>query len=249
MIVGTAVMINPSRLGEFSSCPPSVREQLDHLVQKHKDKYEGLLKNKADFRLASGQGSENPTIVTGQATVAEETANPVSLPSLDSEQALREVLGEKCVESKIFASTACKILCSEQGDAYLLPKESYTMPKNTVIAGIGAGKVVNEPSGPATGVELQFPQGDKTYIEVACGSSGGTGDDDNNVKLKKGSAYMVLKDIQASNPQALKVTGYDISIRQVQGSHGYNLTAIDGERWFFVPKETYRPGVLPEQLL
>ena len=242
MITGTSVVVSPARLADFAQCPPSVRELVDQMVQKHKDHYEGLLKNKADFRLVSGQGqgSEPPpgtliqTSGSPGTTNEEDAANPINLPQLESEKALREALGEKFVESKIFASNACKIFCTEEGDCYLLPKESYTMAKNTLLAGIGAGKVANDPSGSSAGVELLYPQGDRSYIEVTCG---GSSEDDNMVKMRKGTAYAVFKEIQASNPQPLKVTGFEVAVRQTVGSHGYDLSAIGGERWFFVPRD------------
>ena len=90
------------------------------------------------------------------------------------------------------------------------------MKRHTIIAGVGAGKVINSTGDDTSaGITLEFPAGDRTLIEVTQGAEDTTGEDTGS-KVKRGTFYMVAKDLQATKP--LKVTGFDVETNATPGS-------------------------------
>ena len=65
-------------------------------------------------------------------------------------------------------------------------------------------------------------------------------DDEDSSKCKRGSFYMVAKDLMKSSPATeISITGYKVvSKGDAQlGEHGYDLTAEEGKPWGFTPKD------------
>lgn len=77
------------------------------------------------------------------------------------------------------------------------------------------------------------------HCQVNFGSNAEEEDEDNS-KCKRGSFYMVVKDLMKSSPATeISITGYKVASKgdAALGEHGYDLTAEEGKPWVFVPKD------------
>ena len=126
VVSGSSVCFSPLKKAEFSSAPPSIKEALEALEKRHKENFQNLLQGKLQ---ASPSGSSEPAPSTVDPRLAAEN-EPVNdaaeeLPSFANEAAVKEKYNIT-VESKMFGSAQARILVSDGGHAFLVPKDSHS---------------------------------------------------------------------------------------------------------------------------
>lgn len=234
----------PSLIAEFSHAPPSVKEVLDQIQKKHNEHFASILQGKI-AQSAVGQTTEDPRPASS-ADPDPSPASGVELAGPENETALRQ--NEKIIcDVKCFDNRALTVLVAESGHAWLLlsNKEQPTIVKRgTKIAGVGSGKMSTLEDG-KPGVVVQFPDQDKTLVEAVVS---GQSDEDNEARVKKGSLYMVAKEMLKLFPsEKLLLTGHDITIRPVQEgqTHGFDISK-QTQSWGFTLKDkevtSWAPG-------
>ena len=123
MVSGSSILINPAKLAEFNTAPPSVREVLQSLQKKHEETFEKILHGKLDDAPSTdprpGTGTEDPRVDGADETAA---GPPAALPQLADEKALRAAF-TIAAESKIMDQRNVSMLVSECGQAFLVAKD------------------------------------------------------------------------------------------------------------------------------
>lgn len=111
-------------------------------------------------------------------------------------------------------------------------QENVTIKKGSRLAGVGAGKVQEG----GVGVPVAFEAGDKTFIELSVGNGEAADDEAAASKMKRGTFYTVVKDVSRTMTDSVKVTGFEVEIRDPSNGsgHGYNLKAMDKTFKFIV---------------
>lgn len=121
MVSGSSILINPAKVAEFNTSPPSVREVLSSLQKKHEETFEKILQGKLDETPCTDPrpttGTEDPRAGADDAAAA-----PAALPQLADEKALRAAF-TITAESKIMDQRNVSMLVSDCGQAFLLAKD------------------------------------------------------------------------------------------------------------------------------
>jgi hypothetical protein len=211
---GGDIVISLSIASEFSTAPPSIKSQFATLETEMNEVYKQILKGLwKDHQVPSSEAASTPN--EGQPMLdPRPEADPHQAATLPEFNSLEELeskvkIVHKC---KSFDDRAVTILEDDQGHFYLYAADdNCTMSPGKRIGGIGSGKVqAGDPDEDAlASVEFQLPNGDKTLIEVLM-SGGAEGDDDaKKEKVKVGSLYMVVKDLQKMNGgSAITIAGH-----------------------------------------
>ena len=104
------------------------------------------------------------------------------------------------------------------------------LKKGTRLAGPGGGKLQQAAT---EGLPFEL-KSDKDLMEVSTSTAD---TEDSNSKLKKGTFYMIAKDLlKATAAQSLSITGHSVNVRSSPSSHGFDIVAQD-PKWFFICKD------------
>ncbi|CAE7391880.1 unnamed protein product, partial [Symbiodinium sp. CCMP2592] len=126
---------------------------------------------------------------------------------------------------------------------YLKATLDVNLPRGFRIAGVGGGRMSQQKADPC--IQLEMPQGDKTWVDV----SHGVEDGEEGVKRgteHRSSLYQVVKELHKSGAsKELSCTGYKIGTKAAGsgGTHGFALTKSDD--WYYILRDKDEKKLTP----
>ena len=219
------MVIKSQVLAEYQNAPPKVRELVQQLAETHKRDWEDRLTH-----LAPSGGAEAPE--------PEETADPrpgaeandaiepaTPLETVTSEEALKEkvkILGE----TKAQGGRGVILLRTNDDAVWAVSRvKDHVILANTVLGGVGGGKLVATSPTAQPAVPFRLPKGDKTIV---VGQGANEDDDNEHANTKVVSLYTLVRQVQkAAGGKAYSLTSYgQLAPRQdTLGNRGYGFEA------------------------
>ena len=140
---------------------------------------------------------------------------------------------------KSFDDKAVTILEDDHAVFYVVAKEdNHILKRTTRLGSVGFGKLLLAEAGAQTEiVPFNLPNGDKTVIEVQLTNTGEEGEAKEGAKFKRGSLYMIMKELHKLNGmQDVTITSYG-KVSPVRGNgpggkHGFHLNTPPPEQEF-----------------
>ena len=218
------MVIKSQVLAEYQNAHPKVREFVQHLAETHKRDWEDRLTH-----LAPSGGAEAPE---PEETDPRPGADPngtiepaTPLETVTSEEALKEkvkILGE----SKAQGGRGVILLRTNDDAVWAVSRaKDHVILANTVLGGVGGGKLVATSPTAQPAVPFRLPKGDKTIV---VGQGANEDDDNEHANTKVVSLYTLVRQVQkAAGGKPYSLTSYgQLAPRQdTLGNHGYSFEA------------------------
>lgn len=208
------IIVSPAVVAEFSTSPPSIKGQFTALQEEMSATYQMSLKGlwKEPTSTPGPQPEETRPLLDPRPSNPTADDPPAESPTLKVFDSLEDLESKVKIisKTKAFDDRNVTVLEDDQGQFYLLSADGdCILHPGRRLGGVGSGKVqAGPPEDAVVQVQFQLPEADKTLIEVLLsnGTNADAEENEKKEKVKLGSLYMVVKELQKMNG------GNDISI-------------------------------------
>eukprot|EP00435_Cladocopium_sp_Y103_P021182 s564_g5.t1 len=203
---GSSIDIHPDQVKLWKTQGGNYADEFEKLVQNHDKTYKTMLAGIINTGGGSGSGSQ-PMPVAGQDEEGEQPEVVVPAPSTTEFESVDALKAKDEIQFKAVSEISdVELLRGKSGSTYLVAvKKNRDLPRYTIIGGFGTGKFIPV-AAPEEGLLLEWPDSDKTMIQVDHGS---INPESTNTEVMSIYRYMVLLERQK------KITKYELSYSEV----------------------------------